>query len=66
MNNFEMWTNPFDDNLQQFENILKSKLIDFETEYQDGDESTCFYGGVVYTFSNDQDYEEACEIYDNI
>ena len=66
MKNFELWTNPFDDNLRLFESQLESHDIKFETEYCDGDESTCFYAGVVYTFLSREDFSVANEIYDNI
>ena len=66
MKNFELWTNPFDDNLRLFESQLESYNIKFEREYCDGDESTCFYPGVVYTFFSQEDFSVANEIYDNI
>lgn len=66
MKNFELWTNPFDDDLSYFESQLKLNNIKFEREYRDGDETTCFYDGVVYTFHTQQDFDEADNLYLNI
>ena len=62
----ELWTDPFNTNLKEFESQLRDAGIEFTSQEHPGDESTCFYPGVVYTFKGDVDKIVAENIYYNL
>ena len=63
---YDMWTDPFNNNLSVLESQLTAAGLPIKSESVEGDESTCFYSGVVYCFETSDQLDVAQEIYDNL